>query len=341
MIIVFRLLAITGLVSAMAVVQDQGGRALFGGRSLLHAHNAYPEKGRWHDRVDRALGTGMRPVVIEQDVALAHRGREPISVVTHDTELTGAEPSLEEYFFKRVAPMMEAALTGHDRRQWPLVVLHLDFKSNEPEHHRAVWQLLERHQRWLTTAPKHAAGAPPSPFTVGPMVVLTENGDGQAASFFDTVPAGGRLLVFGSVPAPEATRLEDPDVRARALARSSPAELVATRPDSYRRWANFSWDVVEEGGQARAGDWTAADAARLRALVDRAHGLGLWIRFYTINGHAPASHPEWTASYNFGSRAAARLRWQAAIDAGVDLIATDQYEELAALLRPGSRSPAQ
>jgi hypothetical protein len=339
MIIVFRLLAITALAAAIAVGQEQGGRALFAGRSLLHAHNAYPEKGRWQDRIDRALGTGSRPVVIEQDVALARRGGEAISVVTHDTELTGQEPSLEAYFFKRVAPLMDAALAANDRRRWPLIVLHLDFKSNEPEHHRAVWRLLERHQRWLTTAPKQVAGAP-SPFTVGPMVALTEDGDGQVASFFDAVPPQGRLLIFGSVPAPEATRIEDPDVRARTLARSSPIELIATPPDSYRRWANFSWSVVEEGGQAKAGEWTAADAARLRALVNRAHALGLWIRFYTINGHAPETHPEWTASYNFGSEAAARVRWQAAIDAGVDLIATDQYEELAALLRPGARPPA-
>ena len=37
----------------------------------------------------------------------------------------------------------------------------------------------------------------------------------------------------------------------------------------------------------------------------------------------------WTKSYNFGSLAQARLRWQAAIDAGVDFIATDQYEAFA------------
>ena len=35
---------------------------------LLHAHNAYPEGGRWRDRIDRALATGL-PLVIEQDIA--------------------------------------------------------------------------------------------------------------------------------------------------------------------------------------------------------------------------------------------------------------------------------
>ena len=89
---------------------------------------------------------------------------------------------------------------------------------------------------------------------------------------------------------------------------------------------NFSWAAVERGGQANAAEWTPADAARLRALVDRAHAMGLAIRFYTLNGHAPADGLGWSAGYNFGSLEAVRPRWRAAIAAGVDLLATDQYE---------------
>jgi hypothetical protein len=92
---------------------------------------------------------------------------------------------------------------------------------------------------------------------------------------------------------------------------------------------NFSWAVVEQGGQTKAEEWTAADVARLRALVDRAHAMNLAIRFYTLNGHDPAASQGWSAGYNFGSLDAVRLRWRAAIDAGVDLLATDQYELLA------------
>ena len=91
--------------------------------------------------------------------------------------------------------------------------------------------------------------------------------------------------------------------------------------------------MVEEGGQERAGAWTAADERRLRALVDHAHKLGYWIRFYTLDGFSAAENRGWTKSYNFGSRAAVEARWQAALDAGVDLIATDQYERLAAFMR--------
>ncbi len=70
-----------------------------------------------------------------------------------------------------------------------------------------------------------------------------------------------------------------------------------------------------------------ADRARLDALVGRAHGLGLWVRFYTLNGHAPNAQG-WSDGYNFGSLAAVQPRWRAAIEAGVNFIATDQYRRL-------------
>jgi hypothetical protein len=61
--------------------------------------------------------------------------------------------------------------------------------------------------------------------------------------------------------------------------------------------------------------------------------MNLGIRFYTLNGHAPEAGLGWSAGYNFGSVEAARIRWRAAIDAGVDLLATDQYELLAEELK--------
>jgi hypothetical protein len=74
---------------------------------------------------------------------------------------------------------------------------------------------------------------------------------------------------------------------------------------------------------------------RLRALVDHAHHLGYWIRFYTLDGFTPQLGKQngWFDSYNFGSLEAAQTRWQAALDAGVNLIATDQYEDLAAFMK--------
>lgn len=326
------------LVSAAGLAAQSAPR-LFNGRSMLHAHNAYPEKGRWGDRIDRALATGVTPIVIEQDVALAGQGASARTVVSHDDELTGNEPTLESYFFDRVRPLVERALVEKREERWPLIVLHLDFKTNEPAHHRAVWALLQKYQRWLTTANRGADSDQVMPLKPGPLLVLTESGANQEADFFTTQLAGQPLLIFGSVPNAGVFGIDDPDARARALASASPATLIPSTATNYRRWVNFPWQVVEQGGPRQAGDWTDADRTRLVAIVNRAHAQGLGVRFYTLNGHDPSTHPEWTASYNFGSLAAARARWQAAIAAGVDLIATDQYEELAALIsgRPAPR----
>jgi hypothetical protein len=325
----------TLLAAGVLAVALQGGTGRlpsFAG-PLLHAHNCYPDDGRWTDRLERALGTGVRPIAIEQDVVWVDegygRGR---SVVGHVTPATGREPTLEAHFFDRVRPLMEAALRTRESDRWPLVILHLDFKSNERAHHQAVWDLLGRHERWLTTATKRAGDAPQA-FEVGPLLVLTENGDGQSTVFSDDVPVGGRLRLFGAVPAARLTTSADREAQFDAAVTAPPDALIPSGATNYRRWVNFAWSVVERGGQPRAGEWTAADEARLRAIVDRAHDLGLWIRFYTLNGHATDENEGWTESYNFGSRAAVEPRWRAAAAAGVEFIATDQYEPFADVLR--------
>lgn len=295
---------------------------------MLHAHNCYPEDGKWPDRIERALGTGLWPIAIEQDLVWSAATAEP--VVSHGVPLGGGEPTLEAHFFKRLAPVLDALLRDNRPESWPAVVLHLDFKTNEPEHHRAVWELLERYERWLTTAPRERDDGVVQPFRAGPLLVLTESGAGQEQTFNDAVPPGDRLRIFGTVPPVALTSSSDREAAAIAAA---PATLIPSGATNYRRWTNFSWLVVERGGQANAGDWTAADEARLRSLVDRAHAQGLWIRFYTLNGHAPAAALGWTASYNFGSLDRVRVRWRAAIDAGVDFTATDQYEDFARELR--------
>lgn len=302
-----------------------------GSRVHLHAHNCYPERGQWTDRLARARRAGAPFLAIEQDLAwvaptAASPGR---SVVLHDRPPVGDEPTLEAHFFDAVRAQMEQALSVPRPETWPVLVLHLDFKTNEPEHHRAVWALLERHRRWLTTAPKRPHGQPPSGLVPGPLLVLTENGTDQERTFFDAVPEGAPLLVFGTVPGAAVTLPEEPEARARAYAALAPERAMPEAASSYRRWVNFPWAIVEAGGQRQAGAWDTADAQRLTALVSRAHALGLWLRVYTLNGHAGPGDG-WTPSYNFGSPDAVALRWQAARRAGVDFIATDQYEAFAA-----------
>ena len=305
-----------------------------GARVLLDGHNAYPEGGQWADRIERVLATGT-PVAIEQDL---YWRRPPgaanyTSVVAHDSDATDGAPTLDAYFFQRIRPIMERALVENRRETWPLITLNLDFKTDEPEHHRFIYALLGTYGRWLTTAPRTGTPDIAAPLTVGPLLVLNGSDTAQRTQFHDEIPVGGVLRTFGAIP-PTAIPGADKVARARRAVTLPAEQMIVPGGRNYARWANFPWSVVEEGGQQKAAAWTAADSARLSALVRRAHEEQLWIRFYTLDGFTPAQDRGFTASYNFGSLDAARTRWRAVIDSGVDFMATDQYGEFAAILRP-------
>jgi hypothetical protein len=307
------------------------------GRPMLDAHNCYPYNGQWADRIDRALNVLSRtgsPVSIEQDIAWAidpasGKGRP---VVSHTAKTTGEEPTLRDYFFERVRPIVEQALASNDHSRWPLMVLHFDFKSTDRPLLEAVWELLGEYESWLTTAPKTANPSALAPFDAKPILAITEDSDAQEEVFFRAVPVGARLRVFGSAHTRGLSQASR-EQQAHLAATVSPEILLPDPPDNYRRWWNNSWWEVEEGGQAKAGEWTSAKEKRLRALVDRAHRLGYWIRFYTLDGFVSPEDRGWGNDYNFGSRESAVIRWRAALKAGVDFVATDQYEELAAVMR--------
>jgi len=302
-----------------------------GSRVLMDAHNCYPYGGKWADRIERALKTGT-PLAIEQDLfwySDSHMHQSQ-SLITHGKPIHGNEPTMHDYFFERMRPLMEAALREGDHGDWPLVTLNLDFKSDEAAHHAAVWKLLKQYEAWICSADRTADIHKVMPITIRPLLVLTGEADSQKRDFYDIVPLGERLLVFGAV-------------RTEGKNPISPAEVMVPKPaNNYRRWWNNPWNVVERGGQRKAGRWTMQDEIRLRQLVARAHELGLWIRFYTLDGLSDRDlgRNGWDKEYNFGSREKALLRWMAAIKAGVDFIATDQYEDVAALVRtqgaPGS-----
>jgi len=288
-----------------------------GSRVLLDAHNCYPEHGDWGDRLERALKTGL-PIAIEQDLGwFADKATGGSwSVVLHQLPPTGSEPTLKSHFFEQIRTLVEQALRHPDRAGWPLITLNLDFKSEEPEHLEYVWKLLGEYESWLCTSLRTADAETPGAMDLRPVLVLTGSSDAQQQVFHDVVPVGGRLRLFGSVRLPND--------------KPTPLDQVPSA-SNYRRWWNNSWAVVEEGGQRQAGDWTARDTERLRSLVRVAHAKGLWIRFYALNGYEETEALGWTRGYNFGSLARVRLRWRAAIDAGVDFVATDQYEAFAAL----------
>jgi hypothetical protein len=307
----FGIVAVAALLWNAPAAQQSPSRFLPGDDVLLDAHNAYPYQGQWTDRVDRALSTGT-PLAIEQDLLWrpATASSAARSIVSHGEPFTGDEPTLRD-FFERIRPIATRALASNARDQWPIITLNLDFKDSRPDHFSEIWQLLGEYEGWLTTAQRVEDTGHVQPFNVGPILVLTGSDPSQRTAFHDSVPIGSSLRLFGAV---------------------TPASPVAT---NYLRWSNYPWSVVEPEGQNCAGEWTPDDQTRLRTLVDAAHAAGLWIRFYTLNGHHrdEGERLGWSPGYNFGSMEAVRVRWRAAIEAGVDFIATDQYEDFAAMPR--------
>lgn len=327
-----RIRLFTILILAFGSVALSAGRPLAstaaplrpGTRVVMDAHNCYPYYEWWFDRIDRALSAGA-PLAIEQDLLWAKdpRNGKTSSLLSHGAPATGTEPEMRNYFFERVRPLVEKALREGNNGEWPLITLNLDLKSEEPEHLAAIWELLSEYKDWLTTAARTNAIEQMQPLDVRPILVLTGESDAQKAAFYDHVPVGARLLLFGAVR----TDTKDPS--------APPQVLAPSTADNYHRWWNNSWRVVEPAGQPNAGDWSRTKELRLNELVRYAHAHNLWIRFYTLDGATKAelSCNGWFGTYNFGSREAVRERWQAAAKAGADYIASDQYEELGKFLK--------
>lgn len=315
-----------------------------GARVVLNAHNCYPDRGEYADRIDRALSTGL-PVSIELDLAWHRDPNQPgraWSVVSHETKTHGDEPTLDRYFFEKVRPIVEKELRSGDASRWPVLYLHFNFKSTEREHVQHVAAILAKYKAWLSSARRVADLSNIQPIARKPILVMTETDATEKAVFHDEVPVGAEFFVFGSAPGePYLKKGEPREQQWKRMVATAPANMLKAPADNYRRWWNNSWAVVEEGGAPKAASWTDADAERLNSLVRHAHSLGYMIRFYTLNGHTPEEGRGWGSGYNFGSLQAARQRWRAATAAGVDFIATDQYEALRASLSAARETAAQ
>ena len=167
-----------------------------GSRIQVLSHNAYPDHGKYADRLDRTLAAGL-PVAIEEDLAWVD-GR---SLLIHGAKNAAADdPTLESYFFPRVKPIMEKALKDGNKGNWPLITLYLDIKNDPPEHLEVINKILDKYDAWLTKAEKTTDISKQSPLELKPMMVLVEDkqGDIKQQFFYDKVPVGGKIRVFGS-----------------------------------------------------------------------------------------------------------------------------------------------
>lgn len=315
------------LATAASVKQTYGP----GSRIQMLAHNAYPDHGKYGDRLDRAISSGF-PFVVEQDLAWM----DGKSILIHGAKAAGTDdPTLESYFIPKIRPLMEKALKDGNKGNWPLVTLYLDIKNDPPEHLEAVNQMLDKYNDWLTTAVKTSDISKQSPLDLKPMMVLVEDkqNDIKQQFFYDKIPVGGKIRAFGSATKADGNPKKLPKAEAvKLMTDMDPEKLFPAKADNYHRWFGTDWAFIESCGKMH-GEWTAASEARLKKFVDHGHRMGYFVSLYSINGFTGAENQGWTDEFNFGSKAEALTRWKAAIKAHADFIGTDQYEELAQVVK--------
>jgi len=323
-------LALTAAIAANAV-KTYGP----GSRIQVLAHNAYPDHGKYTDRLDRALASGL-PVVVEQDLAWV----DGQSLMIHGARnVNTGDPTLESYFFPKVKPIVEKALKDGNKGNWPLITLYLDIKNDPPEHMAAISQVLDKYDAWLTTAVKTADITKQSPLDLKPMMVLLEDKQNDTVKqefFYDKVPVGGKIRAFGTPPKFDENPNKLPrEKRAEAVAFLSTIDLETLLPkkaDNYHRWFITNWAFIEKGGETGAGEWTPAAEGRLKKFVEYGHRMGYLVGFYCLDGYTEAENQGWDKDYNFGSKQKVMPRWQAVVRAHADIVSTDQMEDLASVI---------
>jgi hypothetical protein len=235
---------------------------------------------------------------------------------------------------------MEKALQDGNKGNWPVVTLYLDIKNDPPEHMAWINQWLDKYNAWLTTAVKTADMSKQSPLDLKPMMVLVEdkqNDGNKQKAFYDDVPVGGRIRVFGTLTKFDENPKQLPrDKKEEAVAYLStiaPESLVNKKADNYHRWFGVSWAFIEKGGQSGAGEWNKEADVRLKKFIDLGHRMGYMVGLYALDGYTEAENQGWDKDYNFGSKAKVTPRWHAVAQARPDFVSTDQMEDVAAVLK--------
>lgn len=276
----------------------------------VSAHNCYRAGGPSNDRLVEALALGIDNIEID----LGWDEKAGRLIVGHDAvPRPGASYAEFEHY---LVPALESHWKTARPGSGP-TVLTIDWKTEDPAAIRRFAAFLDAHPDWFSSAPK----ADPSPLSTRRLTVCFTGSDKAKTAYDALVPPGGTYRAF----------------RDQVFGQGAPFETDLTRyvphmASGYHRFLTFHWSAVEQGGPALARDWSAADAERLAALVALCHARGFRARFYCLNGHTGTL----LSGYQFSGDEAARIRWRAGVDAGVDWVATDEYKAIAEFLRPGA-----
>ena len=273
----------------------------------ISAHNCYPVDDYGRNRLAEALVLGIDNIEID----LGWDADKARLIVSHEAAPKAGltYPTFEDF----IRPVLESP----SRPDGAPTILTLDWKTDDPAAVARLKAFLDDHAEILSSAPK----AEKSPLTARKLTVCFTGSAKAKAIYDDLIPKDGTYRAFADV------------VHSRGSYRDDPSSYAKEPASAYHRFLTFDWDAVEAGGPPLARDWTGEEAARLEAIVEGAHAKGYRIRFYCLNARGPVL----SINYRFQSPEAARIRWNAAADAGADWIASDDYREIVSEMR--KRSP--
>ena len=198
-------------------------------------------------------------------------------LVAHDLEDVRPERTLETLY---LAPLRELVKRnrGSVYSDGPSLILLIDLKSPAVRTYEALRPLLERYQG-----------------------MLTEYREGRVKERAVTVLISGNRPV--KMMAEETARYAALDGRMQDLESNPPSHLVPLISENWPPF--FQWDGT--------GPFPEAEAARLRAIVQKAHAQGRKVRFWATADH--------------------RAFWDVLLAAEVDLIGADDLAQLETYLR--------
>lgn len=273
----------------------------------ISAHNCYAANRADNPRLAEALALGIDNIEID----LGWDQAESQLIIGHDAK---PRPGV---VYPRIETSLIPVLENHWKTPRPdgaPTVLTIDWKTGNPEAVRQFKGFLDAHSAWFSSAPK----SPNSPMTPRRLTVCFSGSDTAKDAYDAMIPSGGTYRAF-----------RDRVIGAGAKYQEDLKSYIPEPSTPYHRFLAFHWGAVERGGPALSGEWTPAEADRLHALTTLAHRQGFQIRLYSLNGHTGPL----LGGYRFADDEAARVRWSAAADAGVDWIAGDEYREMADALR--------
>ena len=138
-----------------------------------------PESNASKSGRERAIALGRRENLTVRQLAQRLGGYSELAMVGTaqtiademeewlETEASDGFTVMFPYLPGGLDDFVERGLREQKRDAWPLITLNLDFKTEEPEHLRAVFALLNEYKDWLTTAQRTADGATPQPLATG------------------------------------------------------------------------------------------------------------------------------------------------------------------------------